>query len=446
MPEANYAEALSPIEFKPTNWPRIILAAVLGFGLLAGAAYAGYCYGTCQPKLTEESVVSKRELPENLLVYTRCFRPVRQRYPDSCDLYIAQVGDPRTEDKVYTFDFPPYDEEKDKEYPQKTFKVELVGVVDKYAIYKKWDEVDGGNVVKLGSVDLATGKAGVIHTFTETEGLDRVVYVDSVNKKIYYATTLSPFIHEGGEIKQHDLSTGGSKVVAGTNILDKPYVVLFASEHQLYLSPIPGVMQKFVWDKILNLEDGVLIDVASPRVSPTVSPDGSKVVYTETERLADNRMVARLKLANADGSEEQDLYSKKSQEGDIYAPSFHDIAFDHSGIFVTAKLETVHLNVGETESFVWNLKPYLRYTFGPHKIVPGAEEFRFINNYEVSYWYEPKIIRSTYGRGPAVLYERDGAWFVRESIFSFFSPDYPIDLYDRGKALVVDAEDVFLLP
>jgi hypothetical protein len=31
---------------QPTNWPKIILAAVLGFGLLAGAAYAGYWYGT----------------------------------------------------------------------------------------------------------------------------------------------------------------------------------------------------------------------------------------------------------------------------------------------------------------------------------------------------------------------------------------------------------------
>ena len=34
------------------NWPRIILAAVLGFGLLAGACYAGYWYGTQQSEET----------------------------------------------------------------------------------------------------------------------------------------------------------------------------------------------------------------------------------------------------------------------------------------------------------------------------------------------------------------------------------------------------------
>jgi len=31
---------------KLTNWPKIILAAVFGFALLVGAAYAGYWYGT----------------------------------------------------------------------------------------------------------------------------------------------------------------------------------------------------------------------------------------------------------------------------------------------------------------------------------------------------------------------------------------------------------------
>jgi hypothetical protein len=33
-------------EPQTTNWPRVILVAVLGFGLLFGAAYAGYWYGT----------------------------------------------------------------------------------------------------------------------------------------------------------------------------------------------------------------------------------------------------------------------------------------------------------------------------------------------------------------------------------------------------------------
>ena len=42
-----------PTESKPTNWPKIILAAVVGFGLLAGSAYAGYYYGTQQVQQPE---------------------------------------------------------------------------------------------------------------------------------------------------------------------------------------------------------------------------------------------------------------------------------------------------------------------------------------------------------------------------------------------------------
>jgi hypothetical protein len=43
------------------NWPKIILAAVLGFGLLAGAAYAGYWYGT-QEISNLKNQISKLEL------------------------------------------------------------------------------------------------------------------------------------------------------------------------------------------------------------------------------------------------------------------------------------------------------------------------------------------------------------------------------------------------
>ncbi len=35
-------ETPQPTEPKSTNWPKIILVAVLGFALLAGACYAGY--------------------------------------------------------------------------------------------------------------------------------------------------------------------------------------------------------------------------------------------------------------------------------------------------------------------------------------------------------------------------------------------------------------------
>ena len=43
-----------PVESKSSDWPKIILVAVLGFGLLAGSAYAGYWYGTQQVQQSEE--------------------------------------------------------------------------------------------------------------------------------------------------------------------------------------------------------------------------------------------------------------------------------------------------------------------------------------------------------------------------------------------------------
>ena len=50
MPEEVFEtpQPTQPTEPKTTNWPRIILAAVSGFVLLATTAYAGYWYGTQQ--------------------------------------------------------------------------------------------------------------------------------------------------------------------------------------------------------------------------------------------------------------------------------------------------------------------------------------------------------------------------------------------------------------
>ena len=42
-----------PVETKSSDWPKIILVAVLGLGLLVGAAYAGYWYGTQQVQQQE---------------------------------------------------------------------------------------------------------------------------------------------------------------------------------------------------------------------------------------------------------------------------------------------------------------------------------------------------------------------------------------------------------
>lgn len=48
MPEEELIETPQPTEAKAPDWPRIILVAVLGFGLFTGSAYAGYWYGTQQ--------------------------------------------------------------------------------------------------------------------------------------------------------------------------------------------------------------------------------------------------------------------------------------------------------------------------------------------------------------------------------------------------------------
>jgi len=49
MPEETFetSQPIPPVtESKTTNWSKVILVAALGFGLLLGAAYAGYWYGT----------------------------------------------------------------------------------------------------------------------------------------------------------------------------------------------------------------------------------------------------------------------------------------------------------------------------------------------------------------------------------------------------------------
>jgi len=59
------------VESKATNWPKVILAAVLGFGLLFGAAYAGYWYGTESAKVKSQiskptTVAQPTPTPESL--------------------------------------------------------------------------------------------------------------------------------------------------------------------------------------------------------------------------------------------------------------------------------------------------------------------------------------------------------------------------------------------
>ena len=47
-------QTAQPTEQKSTDWTKIILAALVGFGLLVGSAYAGYWYGTQQVQPAEE--------------------------------------------------------------------------------------------------------------------------------------------------------------------------------------------------------------------------------------------------------------------------------------------------------------------------------------------------------------------------------------------------------
>ncbi len=56
MPEEIFEtlQPIQPVESKSSDWPKIVLAAVLGFGLLAGAAYTGYYYGTQQVQQPEK--------------------------------------------------------------------------------------------------------------------------------------------------------------------------------------------------------------------------------------------------------------------------------------------------------------------------------------------------------------------------------------------------------
>ena len=54
MEAVEIPQSTLPVEQKSTDWVKIILAAVLGFVLLAGSAYAGYYYGTQQVQSVEK--------------------------------------------------------------------------------------------------------------------------------------------------------------------------------------------------------------------------------------------------------------------------------------------------------------------------------------------------------------------------------------------------------
>ena len=51
------------VEPKSTDWTKVILTAVIGFGLLAGSAYAGYYYGTQQVQQIEKPAAVSKPTP-----------------------------------------------------------------------------------------------------------------------------------------------------------------------------------------------------------------------------------------------------------------------------------------------------------------------------------------------------------------------------------------------
>lgn len=78
MPEEVF-ETPQPTESKPTNWPKIILAVVLGLALLTGAAYAGYWYGMQQAQqpeipipLPEPRINKSEEIPLDIPEELKC--------------------------------------------------------------------------------------------------------------------------------------------------------------------------------------------------------------------------------------------------------------------------------------------------------------------------------------------------------------------------------------
>ncbi len=96
MPEETFEtpQPIQPIEPKSTNWPKLFLAAVLGFGLLAGAAYAGYWYGaqeTSKLQLKTQNQVTPTPTPTPT--------PVPVPAPESTP---APVTDPTAGWKTYT--------------------------------------------------------------------------------------------------------------------------------------------------------------------------------------------------------------------------------------------------------------------------------------------------------------------------------------------------------
>ena len=111
-----------PTEQESTNWTKIILAAVLGLGLLAAAAYAGYYYGTQQIQpVTETTPVVSQPIPTPT--------PTPAPTPTSTPPIEGKTEDSKTYERAdlgFSIDYP-----------------NSLGVIDDTAAYKSYlQEVD----------------------------------------------------------------------------------------------------------------------------------------------------------------------------------------------------------------------------------------------------------------------------------------------------------------
>jgi len=75
---------------KSTNWSKIILAAVLGLGLLATSAYAGYWYGTQQVQTVEKPAAVSQPTPTSKPTPTPTLMPVVEDETANWKTYISQ--------------------------------------------------------------------------------------------------------------------------------------------------------------------------------------------------------------------------------------------------------------------------------------------------------------------------------------------------------------------
>lgn len=101
-------ETPQAIEQRLTDWPKVILVAVLGFGLLAASAYAGYWYGTQQVQPAEKStpVVSQptptptptptpvvEDETADWKTYKNAKYGYELKYPEGATISLAKEGD-----------------------------------------------------------------------------------------------------------------------------------------------------------------------------------------------------------------------------------------------------------------------------------------------------------------------------------------------------------------